>query len=135
MKMPAIDLEATVQMTPAAASVVTVSTDVVSPLHFPLDLKFAGLLNRRLYFRNPIQVRLYKSEEESYVAECSELDQFGYGSNVAEALDDLGQTLSEMYFYLSDAKRAGTLGESLSIKNDVLSCFIGSREGGAPQAA
>ena len=123
--MPVVDLDAAAWISPAGtASAAPISGCLPTAIIFPLNIRFGGLLDRRLSFRNPLQVRLYKSSG-SYVAECSQLDQFGYGSNSAEALDDLGQTLSEMYFYLTDAQQSGTLGESLSRQFDTLCGFIG----------
>lgn len=93
-----------------------------------MDLKFGALPDRRLRFKQPLNVRLYK-DNGTYIAQCVEIEQFGYGGDSSEALDDLGKTLSEMYFYLSDAGQSGTLGESLAAQYSLLCEFVGPRHG------
>ena len=51
-----------------------------------------------------------------------------------EALDDLGRTLSEMYFYLSGSEKSGTLGDSLIQQFGALKTFVALRQS-SPVAA
>jgi hypothetical protein len=95
----------------------------VDNIQWPLKIQFGGLLDQRLYFRVPLPVEVHR-EREIYVASSVEVGQFGYGSNSAEALDDLGKTLSEMYFYLEEAEQSGALGEPLAKQYGVLRTFI-----------
>jgi hypothetical protein len=90
---------------------------------FPMNLKFAALPDGRLRFKQPLSVRLSK-DNGTYVAQCIEIDQFGYGSDSGEALDDLSRTLAEMFIYLSDADRSGSLGEALTEQYALLREFI-----------
>jgi hypothetical protein len=128
--MPVIDVPADARVSPSGV----VSADqnpgltfISNEIQWPMEIQFGGLLDPRLSFRKPVQVTLYKDEHDVYVARSVQVDQFGYGSNAAEALDDLGKTLSEMYFYLSDSSEAGSLGESLAAQHALLSEFIGTR--------
>lgn len=140
--MPALDLPVDARISPGAFALPLAPnadwkpTTIVFPatIVFPLDIQLGGLLDQDLFFHKPLPVKLYKSDG-SYVAECSQLHQFGYGSDAADALDDLGKTLSEMYFYLSDSKCAERLSESLSEQYDVLCGFIGRRDVAAPKAS
>ena len=95
-------------------------------LEWPLQMQFGGLLDGELFFRKPLQVNIYR-DGQSYVAKCTEVDQFGCCADLAEALDDLGRTLSEMYRYLSEANHAETRGDSLKEQYALLCCFIGRR--------
>jgi hypothetical protein len=125
--MPVGDLTADARISPSGI----VSPDqapayVSSEIQWPVEIQLGGLLDPKLFFRKPLPVRLYK-DQDVYVARSVQVDQFGYGSNVAEALDDLGRTLSEMYVYLSDAARSGALVDSLAAQHQELCEFIGSR--------
>jgi len=134
--MPALDLPVDARISPGAFALPLAPNADWKPttIVFPLDIQLGGLLHQDLFFRKPLPVKLYKSDG-SYVAECSQLHQFGHGSDAAEALDDLGKTLSEMYFYLSDSKHEESLSESLSEQYDVLCGFIGRRYVAAPKAS
>jgi hypothetical protein len=127
--MPVIDLAADARMSPigvVSADRHCVLSAISSEVQWPVQLQLGGLLDRRLFFCRPMQVSLYK-DQDVYVARSSEVDQFGYGSDAAEALDDLGKTLSEMYFYLAHAEESSTLGESLGVQFALIREFIGVR--------
>ncbi len=112
------------------------SLSVGSPaqlLQWPIEIQFGGLLHERLCFIKPLIVKLYK-DQNVFVAECIEIDQFGSGENMGEALDDLGRTLSEMYFYLSGSEKSGTLGDSLIQQFGALKTFVALRQS-SPVAA
>jgi hypothetical protein len=82
-------------------------------IQWPIEIQFAGLLDK---------------DEGSYVAHSSELEQFGYGATPGDALDDFGKTISEMYFYLSDAVKSDSLGESLKEHYRTLSTLLALRD-------
>jgi len=125
----AIDVAADARMSPSGVlSAVTGPLDTgISDIQWPADIRLGGLLDSRLSFRKPLPVSLYK-DQDVYVARCIEVDNFGYGSNSSEALDDLGKTLSEMYFFLSEAERSGALGESLATQYSVLCEYVVRRD-------
>jgi len=64
------------------------------------DLLFAPSVDVRIKIRKPFLVHL-ASEGGGVSARVEEINEFGYGSNRGEALDDLGKTISELYFSLS----------------------------------
>lgn len=47
----------------------------------------------------PFEVR-FERTESGYAAVVQELDEYGLGATRAEALEDLGKTLQELYFSL-----------------------------------
>lgn len=128
MSTPVIDVHADARISPSGflAADREVPAPVASEIQWPVEIQFGGLLDPRLLFLKPIRVNLYK-DQDVYVARSVQVDQFGYGSNAAEALDDLGGTLSEMYLYLADADGSGTLSEPLGVQYALLSEFIARR--------
>jgi hypothetical protein len=89
-------------------------------------MHFGGPLDRRLRFKRPLPVTVEK-ENLTYIVDCQLIGQFGYGSNLAEALDDFGKTVSEMYFSLDEETRAEQLGDSLVQQFHVLMEFVEPR--------
>lgn len=59
------------------------------------------LLDDRLRLSTPLQVEIER-ENEWYVAECEALDEFGFGADPMSAVDDLRQTLAELYWTLKE---------------------------------
>ena len=98
----------------------------------PIELAFGSLLDSRLRVIRPLPVRLSK-QDDTCVVECDEIGQFGYGSEMTEALDDFGKTVAEMFFSLEDEFQAGTLGDQLIQSLELLRSFIEPRE--RPQVA
>lgn len=76
----------------------------------PRQLEFAAPPSRRLRFKKPISLKLY-ADLDSVVAYSPDLEEFGNGENVAEALDDFGKTIAEAYDSLQD--EFDVLGENL----------------------
>ncbi|MEK7403641.1 MAG: hypothetical protein AAB225_00900 [Acidobacteriota bacterium] len=66
------------------------------------EVLFAPNIDARLKITKPFLVTV-KRREGIMTAYIEEINEFGYGSNSAEALYDLGRTLSELYFSLKDA--------------------------------
>ena len=67
-----------------------------------------GTLNdARLRVRQPFQVTM-ATENEDFIAEAVEIDEFGFGKNPSSAVRDLQLTIVELYFTLkSEADRLG----------------------------
>ena len=57
------------------------------------------LLDDRLRLRRPIAVTL-EQEGDYFIAYCNEFEEFGYGYDSLQAVDDFRQTLSELYWSL-----------------------------------
>jgi hypothetical protein len=67
----------------------------------PSKILFGAIQDRRLCLKKPIPVEL--SESLGVItAHCGDLDEFGQGSVVSEALEDFGKTICEMFFALQD---------------------------------
>lgn len=89
-----------------------------------LNIKFfSGPLKRGLRFKKALPVQVRK-QGETYVVDCQLIGQFGYGSNIAEAVDDFGKTVSEMYFSLFEESEAGRLSGSPAATFTLLRDFI-----------
>ncbi len=67
-----------------------------------------GTLNdARLRVRQPFQVTM-ATENDDFIAEAVEIDEFGFGKNPSSAVRDLQLTIVELYFTLkSEADRLG----------------------------
>ena len=74
-----------------------------TPISLPREILFAASSDRRLRFKQPITLNLSR-EREGYVAYAADIEEFGCGDDVAQALDDFGKTISELYFSLSASK-------------------------------
>ena len=60
-----------------------------------------SLLDPRLKLKRPIAIALER-ENEFYIASCNEFEEFGYGYDPTQAIDDLRQTLAELYWTLKE---------------------------------
>ncbi len=70
----------------------------VSPV-LPDHILLGSLRDGRLRVQSPITVKLTK-EDQRVIAEATELDEFGFGTNLSEALRDLQRAIVELYFTL-----------------------------------
>lgn len=70
----------------------------VSPV-LPDHILLGSLRDGRLRVQSPITVKLTK-EDQHVIAEATELDEFGFGTNLSEALLDLQRAIIELYFTL-----------------------------------
>ncbi len=77
----------------------------------PKNLKIGTLPDDRLRLRRPLNVTIMQ-ECNMYVATCKELEEFGYGDDPFEAIDDLRQAISELYWTFD--KEQGRLGSALA---------------------
>ena len=88
---------------------------------FPATILFGATIDRRLRVKNPIPITLSK-EGDVVVASSSELEEFGYGNDISEALDDFARTLAELYLSLEE--NADRLGDDLKQQFSRLCTFI-----------
>lgn len=69
------------------------------------EILFAPRIDGRLKIYTPFRVRL-TSSVKGVSARVEEIEEFGFGGNRGEALDDLAKTIPELYFSLqSDRER------------------------------
>jgi hypothetical protein len=64
------------------------------------EFLFAPAIDGRLKVHTPFNVRIVSSGH-GVSAHAPEIEEFGYGTNRGEALDDLGKTIAELYFSLA----------------------------------
>lgn len=68
------------------------------------DHIFLGTLrDGRLRVQSPITVKIAK-ENQHVIAEATELDEFGFGANLSEALRNLQRAIAELYLTLEEGK-------------------------------
>lgn len=68
------------------------------------DHIFLGTLrDGRLRVQSPITVKITK-ENQHVIAEATELDEFGFGANLPEALRNLQRAIIELYLTLEEGK-------------------------------
>ena len=79
----------------------------VLPPALPEEVLLGSLRDGRLRVQTPIVVKCSK-ENEHFVAEAVEFDEFGFGKSLSEALKDLQGAIVELYFALErEADRLG----------------------------
>jgi len=64
---------------------------------------FAFNVDHRLRIKRPFAVAIEEADG-TVIARIDEINEFGCGSSTGEALEDLGKTLSELYFSLQAAR-------------------------------
>lgn len=69
----------------------------------PDRILLGTLLDGRLQVQSPIIVKFTK-EDQRIVAEATELDEFGFGATLSDALRDLQRAIVELYFTLEEGK-------------------------------
>lgn len=65
----------------------------------PNHILLETLRHRRLRVQSPMTVKITK-ENQHVIAEATELDEFGFGANLSEALRDLQRAIVKLYFTL-----------------------------------
>lgn len=93
-------------------------------LYAPDQVRFGGCLDHRLRFVRSIRVDVSR-KAGTVVAHWSDIDEFGYGDTLGDALNDLGKTLSELYFGLT--RTGAELGPEMMRVRARLSEFIEQR--------
>jgi len=91
------------------------------PPLMPGKILFGAMPDRRLRFRRPIPIEIYR-DDDSVIARTTELDEFGCGASIGEALDDVGKTLAEEFVFLSE--HADRLSEAMQNQFRGLSEFL-----------
>ena len=129
--MPAVEEIKEAIMSPPGYSLVPTIENPLEPVRqmlvedlefsFPMEILFGAIIDRRLRVKNPIPITLSKGEGV-VVASSSELEEFGYGSDISDALDDFAKTLAELYFSLEE--NADRLGYDLKQQFSRLRRFI-----------
>ncbi len=85
------------------------------------SVQIGSLLDSRLRMHSAVTISL-EQEGPWHVAYCEDLNEFGYGTDPLSAVQDLRQTLAELYWELkSDRER---LGQDLAQTWDRLSALI-----------
>lgn len=67
----------------------------------PPSIRLGFLRDPRLRVQHPITVSI-SEESGQVVAEAEEIDEYGTGANLAEAIADLQHALAELYFALEE---------------------------------
>ena len=94
-----------------SASAATSESMQISPFHakvrLPEEFLLGRLLDARLRVAQPLAVKVTR-ENRHVIVEATEINEFGFGANLSEALSDLQATVGELYFALErDADRLG----------------------------
>lgn len=90
----------------------------------PSVIQLGCLRDGRLRVREPLEVTITE-EDGQIVAEAEELNEFGYGNNLTEAVIDLQHAVSELYFSLEEEQKR--LGQRLQAVWDKLRAKIEMR--------
>jgi hypothetical protein len=73
---------------------------LVSPL---LHIWIASLPDDRLRLMAPLSIEVTR-DQSGFIAECKKLDEFGYGSEVIDSVEDLRETICELFWELQDGR-------------------------------
>jgi len=74
----------------------------------PDEALLGSLRDGRLKIHSPIKVR-FATEGKHTIAEAVEINEFGFGGNISEAIADLQHTIAELYLTLEEEQdRLGT---------------------------
>lgn len=104
---------------------VTVKFLAEVPSARPKSVLFAALANPKLRLRKAIPLDVSVLEGH-VVLSWSETNEFAYGANTGEALDDFSKTVSALYFELNDPNVR--LGENLDKVRRMLNEYIEPRQ-------
>jgi hypothetical protein len=85
----------------ANASGVPVDARAIEPTTLPKEIKIGGLLDPRVRLRAPLLVEV--REEDGLISVWNgDLEEFGSGESLGDALDDFQRTVASLYFTLRD---------------------------------
>lgn len=90
----------------------------------PTKILFGAIVDPRLRVKTSIPIDISRAQE-AVVAYSPELEEFGYGPSLSEALDDFGKTICELYFSLEGKEEK--LGDSLKKLLAVLRTYLEPR--------
>jgi hypothetical protein len=98
-----------------------------TPRKPPSRIQFGLLRNRNLRMLRSIPLSIDR-KGATVVAAWDEIEEFGYGRNITEALEDFGRTIEELFTTLSEKQQA--LSEDLARVWSVVSRHIEFRHRG-----
>jgi len=78
----------------------TAQTWIIGPA-LPETMLLGALRDPRLRLLAPLTISLER-ENDDIVAYCEELEEFGFGTHLTEAIEDLQVTIAELYFTLKE---------------------------------
>jgi hypothetical protein len=81
----------------------TINVETPETPSWPAKILLGWLNDPRLRLRKAIQIDLSR-HEQTIIAYSPGFEEFGYGANISEALDDIAGTLSELFFSLGAHK-------------------------------
>lgn len=91
----------------------------------PKHLRFGAVSHPKLRVLRGIPVEISR-KRGTYIATFKQANEFGCGSNLSLALDDLGKTLAELYLGLTDQYEV--LGTDLKNLHQTLSRYLALRK-------
>lgn len=83
----------------AGISIEYVEVDLAPAI--PKEALLGSLRDGRLKVHSPIKVR-FTTEGKHTIAEAVEINEFGFGENISEAIADLQRTIAELYLTLEE---------------------------------
>ena len=89
------------------------------------EIQLGFLRDGRLRLREPLKVTV-TSEEGQVIAESGEINEFGYGPNLTEAVKDLQHAIVQLYFTLEEDQ--DRLGRDLQLVWEILKPKIQKRD-------
>ena len=78
---------------------------VITHLAFPETMLLGALRDPRLHLTVPLTIT-FERENDDIVARCEELEEFGFGTHLTEAIADLQATIAELYFTLKEENKS-----------------------------
>jgi len=78
----------------------TAETGIMSPA-LPKTMLLGALRDARLRLLEPLTIT-FEHEDNNIVAYCEELEEFGFGTHLTEAIADLQAAIGELYFTLKE---------------------------------
>ena len=67
----------------------------------PSTMLLGALHNPRLHLIAPLTIT-FESENDDIIAHCEDLEEFGFGKHLTEAIEDLQAAIAELYFTLKE---------------------------------
>lgn len=78
----------------------TAQTGIIGPA-LPATMLLGALRDPRLRLIAPLTIA-FEREDSNIVAYCEELEEFGFGTHLTEAIADLQAAIAELYFTLKE---------------------------------
>lgn len=86
-----------------------VHREVLAPSsELPTRLLFGAPIHPTLRLRRPISLKVRRDDDGAFTVDSEELEEFGTGTTLGDALVDFGKTIADLYFNLErDHSRLG----------------------------